>query len=133
MNPNKPMLFVLVLFFVTKNIQAQEPVTLSLQEAVQLALENSNRSKISQDKVTTAKNELKVTKNLMYPDAKISGQYQYLTNAKIDLQTSNGDEGNEGGDGDSVTEIPSVNQLFLGQANSTMPVFTGFKLKNAVA
>src|SRR5690606_29266390 len=88
---NKPLFLVLILFFGTKSIQAQESTTLTLQEAIQLALENGNKSKISQDKVTTAKNELKVTKNLRYPDAKISGQYQYLTNAKIDLQTSNGD------------------------------------------
>ena len=133
---NKPLFFVLILFFGTKSIQAQESTTLTLQEAIQLALENGNKSKISQDKVTTAKNELKVTKNLRYPDAKISGQYQYLTNAKIDLQTSNGDNNgsnaeDEGGNSDN--NIPTVNQLFLGQANITMPVFTGFKLKNAVA
>ena len=135
MNFYKPMLFVLVLFFVTKNTLAQEPVTLTLQDAVQLALENSDRSKISRDKVTIAGDELRVTKNLRYPDAKISGQYQYLTNAKVDLQTGSGDDngGDDGGDGDSGTGIPNVNQLFLGQASITMPVFTGFKLKNAVA
>src|SRR5690606_19674264 len=74
--------------------------------------------------------------NLRYPDAKISGQYQYLTNAKIDLQTSNGDNNGsnaEDNGGNSDNNIPTVNQLFLGQANITMPVFTGFKLKNAVA
>ena len=133
---NKPLFFVLILFFGTKSIQAQESTTLTLQEAIQLALENGNKSKISQDKVTTAKNELKVTKNLRYPDAKISGQYQYLTNAKIDLQTSNGDNNGsnaEDNGGNSDNNIPTVNQLFLGQANITMPVFTGFKLKNAVA
>src|SRR5690606_7072245 len=98
MNFYKPMLFVLVLFFVTKNTLAQEPVTLTLQDAVQLALENSDRSKISRDKVTIAGDELRVTKNLRYPDAKISGQYQYLTNAKVDLQTGSGDD-NGGDDG----------------------------------
>lgn len=114
-------------------VHAQEPTQLTLQKAVQLALENSNKSKISDDKVTTAENELKVTKNLRYPDAKISGQYQYLANAQIDLKTGNNNEENTGDNtGDSAPEIPNVNKIFLGQASVNMPVFAGFKLKNAV-
>ncbi len=124
----------LFLFVGFNNIHAQEPTSLTLEGAVQLALENSNKSKISDDKVTTAENELKVTKNLRYPDAVVSGQYQYLPHAQIDLQMNNDKGSNEGGDGgDSGTQIPNVNQIFLGQANITMPVFTGFKLKNTIA
>ncbi len=65
---------ITLFFFLEFNfIQAQHSTPLTLQEAVQLALENSNKSKISDDKVTTAENELKVTKNLRYPDAVVSG------------------------------------------------------------
>lgn len=137
MNLNYFLLFVLILFFGTKDIRAQETTQLTLQEAVKLALANGNKSKISQDKVNTAENELKVTKNLRYPDAVVSGQYQYLPNAQINILTENNNTDNGGGNGgdtsgDSETEIPNINQLFLGQANFTMPVFMGFKLKNAV-
>src|SRR5690606_30282260 len=66
-------------------------------------------------------------------DAVVSGQFQYLPHARINLQTSSDNGSNNGDQGDnSGTQIPNVNQLFLGKANINMPVFTGLKLKNAV-
>ena len=118
-------LSLLILLLGSGEIMAQEPTKMTLQEAVQVALKNSTQAKISEDKVTTAQHELQVTKNLRIPDAKISGQYQYLPNATVDLHQGNS-EGDPAG-------LPSVNQIFLGQATISQPIFTGFKFKNAVA
>jgi outer membrane protein TolC len=127
MKLNNLKLCLLIMVLGTGKIQAQEATSVTLREAVQLALENSNKSKISMDKVTTAKNELQVTKNLRYPDAKIAGQYQYLPSAKINLHQPPAAEG------ETPSTLPNVGQLFLGQFTVGMPVFTGFKLKNAIA
>ncbi len=127
------VIITIFLFLSSHFVQAQESTSLTIEQAVQMAMENSNKSKISSDKVATAKNELKVTKNLRYPDAVISGQYQYLPHAQVTLQTKGDNGGGNGDNGESGTQIPNVNQLFLGQASVNMPVFTGFKLKNTVA
>ncbi len=121
-----------LLFLCVSHISwAQEPDPLPLIEAVIQALENSDASKISEDKVRTAENELKVTQNLRYPDVSVSGQYQYLGNADANLKL---DVGNNGGQKDGApTENPKIHQLLLGQANVSLPIFSGFKLKNAVA
>lgn len=107
---------------------AQEGKSLSLEQAVNLALTNSDEAKISNSRVNTAESELQVTKNLQYPDLKISGQYQYLTGAEIDFPAATTSEGSAS----EPTPTPDVNQLLLAQANMSLPLFSGFKLKNAV-
>ncbi|WP_034890332.1 TolC family protein [Gillisia sp. Hel_I_29] len=107
---------------------AQEGKSLSLEQAVNLALTNSDEAKISNSRVNTAESELQVTKNLQYPDLKISGQYQYLTGAEIDFPAATPSEGSAS----EPTPTPDVNQLLLAQANMSLPLFSGFKLKNAV-
>jgi len=107
---------------------AQEGKSLSLEQAVNLALTNSDEAKISNSRVNTAESELQVTKNLQYPDLKISGQYQYLTGAEIDFPAATPSEGSTS----EPTPTPDVNQLLLAQANMSLPLFSGFKLKNAV-
>lgn len=111
--------------------QAQQTKNLSLEEAVEMALKNSDAAKISESKITTAENELSVTKNKQYPDFKVSGQYKYLTNADVTLKTSQ-TETNPDPDQAQTQSTPDVNQLLLGQADLSMPLFAGFKLKNAV-
>ena len=108
-------------------LKAQEQ-HITLQQAVELALKNSDNAKLADAKLYTAENKLAITKNLQYPDATLSGQYMYLTNANVDLKlnlNSNSDES-------SNNASPTINQLMLGQANISMPIFLGFKLKNTV-
>lgn len=110
---------------------AQEGKSLTLEQAVNLALTNSDEAKISASRVNTAKNELQVTKNNQYPDFKVSGQYQYLTGAKIDFPAATANTSED--PNAAPTPTPDVNQLLLGQANMSLPLFSGFKLKNAIA
>lgn len=113
-------------------MNAQEIRQLTLEDAVKLALSNSDAAKISDAKVTSAEGQLNTIKNLQYPDIDISGQYRYLTGAdvklKIPLNSSNSE--NEGSDKPAAT--PEVNSIMLGQANVSMPIFSGFKLKNTI-
>lgn len=125
-------LMLTVLFAIAvQGTKAQEK-PLSLEEAVNLALANSDEAKISEAKVNTASSQLQVTENNRYPDVKLSGQYNYLTNANVDLQISTGNN-NTSEDGDAESSAPpEINQLLLGQANVSMPIFSGFKLKNSI-
>ncbi|MGY5355794.1 TolC family protein [Wenyingzhuangia sp. IMCC45467] len=120
---------LLLSVFVTIGLQAQSKQSMSLKEAIHIALEQSDVSKIADAKVTTAENEMQVAKNLLYPDAKISGQYMYLNNPKINSQLG---EINESAEEEESGASSSINQIMFGQASVSMPLFTGFKLKNTV-
>ncbi|MGA9589180.1 MAG: TolC family protein, partial [Salegentibacter sp.] len=126
-------LMLTVLFaIVAQSTKAQEK-HLSLEEAVNMALASSDEAKISEAKVNSATQELQVTENNRYPDFKLSGQYSYLTNANVDLQLSTGNSDPTPEDGASQPAAqPQINQLLLGQANVSMPIFSGFKLKNSI-
>lgn len=121
-----------ILFFIGQFLsQAQEIKKLSLEEAIEMALKNTDAAKFAESKVTTAKNEVSVTKNNQYPDFKVSGQYMYLTNADVELQISPTASTTDP-DQTQTQSTPNINQLLLGQANLSMPLFAGFKLKNAI-
>ena len=123
------LLLVLLVFFGLSQTYAQQVTELTLKQAVDLALTNSDDSKIADAKVNTAMGELNVTKNNQYPDFDISGQYLYLTNADVNLQIST-TESDPDPDEASDAGTPNVDQLLLGQATVSMPLFSGFKLKN---
>ena len=115
---------VIIFFFGISSLSAQQKTNMSLRDAVSLSLEKSDEIGLANTKVNTKGYELQTVKNNQYPDFKIAAQYLRLTNAEI---TQKG-----GGNPSGGTEIPSVNQLLLGQANMNLPVFAGFKLKNNV-
>ncbi len=124
----KIKIYILLCFVSISSLNAQETKPLTIQEAVSIALKNSDASKIADTKISSAESELNISKNLQYPDVKLSGQYLYLTNADVNLKISPEESGSSTGNGST----PKVNQLLLGQANVTMPLFSGFKLKNTI-
>ncbi|MDV6168714.1 TolC family protein [Flavobacterium sp. DG1-102-2] len=118
-----------LLFFVL-TLQAQEKKQLSLDEAISLAVTKSTEANLADTKVATSKLDLDNTKNNQYPDFKVSGQYMRITNPtvklRIPLSTS------EPAEGETATASPKVNQIMFGQASFSMPLFSGFKLRNSV-
>lgn len=116
--------FVLFGIFIT---QSQERKKLSLKEAIEIVLNNSNEASLANIKVETAKLELETVKNNQYPSVKISGQYLRLTNANV-----NSNLGSNNSNPNATSSSPKVSQLLLGQANVAMPIFSGYKLKNSI-
>ncbi|WP_281232338.1 TolC family protein [Flavobacterium gelatinilyticum] len=112
-----------VFFIGISSIEAQEKTSLTLDEAVKLAWEKSNEVALANTKVNSKKYELQSVKNNQYPDLKISGQYQRLTKASIDMH--NGDEAASG-------SMPSPDQAMLGMANLSLPIFSGFKIQSSI-
>ncbi|MEH6406518.1 MAG: TolC family protein, partial [Leeuwenhoekiella sp.] len=123
------LFFSLLINLGLENINAQEVKGITLEQAVGLALTNSDAAKIADAKVTTAIGEVNVTKNNQYPDFDISGQYLYLTNADINIKYSTTQSDPDPEEADTGGS-PSVDGLLIGQASISMPVFSGFKLKN---
>ena len=133
MKINKP-LFLLFLIISVSSVYSQETgkkkindtKRFDLKEAIDLAINKSNEVVLATTKADTKNLELQAMKNNQYPDVKISGQYMRLTNASVNLKAnSNSTSGNSG-------SAPKVNQLLLGQANVSLPLFSGFKLQNSI-
>ncbi|QBZ98224.1 TolC family protein [Flavobacterium sangjuense] len=125
MKINKLVLIALLILVFTKN-QAQEKKLLTLKEAVEMAVSNSDAASLAKAKVQTAKLELDVTKNNRYPSVKASGQYLRLSSAHVDSNFQSNSTSSE------PAKPLKVDQLLLGQVNASMPVFNGFKLKNSI-
>lgn len=114
----------LSLFIGIANINAQEKKQLSLDEAVRLGIQNSKNLKIDAAKIEEATADLLEAKNKQLPDFKLSGQYMRLTNAKVDVKFLN-DSGSGGG-------VASPKSVFLGQANLSMPIYAGGRIKYGI-
>src|SRR3954466_1539816 len=120
MKIRKLLLFGISLIGITA-VTAQEKTSLTLDEAVKLAWTKSNEVTLANTQVNTKKYELQTVKNNQYPDFKVSGQYQRLTKASVEMANANPD-----------AAIPAPDQLMLGQATISLPVFSGFKIQNSI-
>lgn len=129
---NKFLLIGFAVFGISAQAQ-QQPTNLSLKEAVNIALTKSDEVNLANTKAETKNFESQAMKMNQYPDLKISGQYLWLTQADVTLRSSQ-DNNNENASGNENEEnSPSPKHLMLGQANVSMPLFSGFKLKNSIA
>ncbi len=109
-------------------LQAQDVRTLSLQQAIDLSLKNSNQLKASMARNEQAGAELREALNNRLPNASISGSYLRLANPTISLKTKAfGGSDSSGGKG-----APSVNQALYGIANISYPIFSGGKIKYGI-
>ncbi|AWH85427.1 TolC family protein [Flavobacterium album] len=123
-----------LLLFLGLAMQAQEKKALSLDEAISLATTKSTEAGLADTRVTTSKLDVDNVKNNVYPDFKVSGQYMRITNPTVKFKIPLGnDEPADPGDGSGgSTASPSVNQIMFAQASLSMPIFSGFKLRNSI-
>lgn len=122
----KTITFLAFLALGFNTIHAQEKKLLTLKEAIEMALTNSDAASLAKAKVSTSKLELEVTKNNRYPSVKASGQYLRLSSAKVDSNFQTNSNPSE------PAKPLKVDQLMLGQVNASMPIFNGFKLTNTI-
>lgn len=106
--------------------QAQEKKLMTLKEAVEIALTNSDAASLARAKVETSRLELGVTKNIQYPTVKATGQYMRLSSANVDSNFQSNSSSSE------PAKPLKVDQLMLGQVNASVPLFNGFKIKNSI-
>ncbi len=120
-----PFMLFGIFYIGISSVTAQEKTSLTLNEAINLAWTKSNEVTLANTKVKTKQYELQSKKNNQYPDLKLSGQYQRLTNAAVDFKINQNNSG-------SQEPQPIVNQLMIGQLNASVPVFSGFKIQNSI-
>ncbi|MCU7615741.1 TolC family protein [Chryseobacterium sp. PBS4-4] len=113
----------LSLFIGIANANAQEKKQLSLDEAVQLGIQNSKSLKIDAAKIEEATADLLAAKNRQLPDLSISGSYLYLPiKPTIDLKIP----------GVASAGGPSVHQVAYGSANLSVPIYSGGRIKYGI-
>ena len=115
---------IITLFVFIFSAESQEKKKMSLREAVEIAISKSNDAVLANSKIENTKLEVQIAKNNLYPNLRLSGQYLQLSSANL--------EGGLLGSGNPNIERPNVNSLLLGQANLTMPLFQGFRIKNNI-
>ncbi|MFV8342705.1 TolC family protein [Flavobacterium sp. XS2P39] len=112
-----------IFFIGISSLEAQEKTSFTLDEAIHLAWTKSNEVSLANSKVATKHYELRSIKNNQYPDLKVSGQYQRLAKASVNLKINKSNDSEP---------LPIVDQLILGQVNASVPVFSGFKIQNSI-
>lgn len=115
----------LSLFMGVAAINAQEKKQLTLDEAVQLGIQNSKNLKIDAAKIEEATADLLEAKNRQLPELKVSGSYMYLPiKPTIDLKISTGSGGGSAG--------PDVHQVAYGSVNLSVPIYSGGRIKYGI-
>ncbi len=111
-------------------LYAQNERHLSLDEAIQMSLQNSGRLKIANAKVDEAIAARHEAKNNQLPDLKASGAYMRLNVPDVNLKIKTGSS-SESGSG-SGASAPKVNQAAYGIVNASLPLFSGFRIKYGI-
>jgi len=115
----------LALFVGMANANAQEKKTLTLDEAVQLGIQNSKNLKIDAAKIEEATADLLEAKNRQLPELKVSGSYMYLPN-KPNMNIKLPGLSSEGG------SSPEIHQVLYGSANLSVPIYSGGRIKYGI-
>lgn len=127
---NKLLVGCCFLLIGSNAVFAQEQRTLTLQQAIDLSLENSKELKVSDTKVKQALASLQEAKDNRLPDIDVSGQYMRVNKPNVDFKLSGSDESTESSGG---SEAPNVSQAMFGMATASLPIFAGGKITNGIA
>lgn len=125
-----------VLLINTASLQAQNTRNISLDEAINLSLQNSNQLKLSQAKIHEATAAYKEAKEKRLPDASISGSYIRLNQPNVDLKVKLGQPSS--GSGTGTGEQPASNSSVAVEqaayviANVSVPLFSGFRIQYGI-
>jgi outer membrane protein len=98
---------------------------ISLNEAIELSIQNSKLLRASHARLKQAEANTTISKQNQLPDLKISGAYMRVTEPNIDMQYKGSSSG-------SPTAVPSVNQVAYGIANLSLPVYSGGKIQYGI-
>ena len=118
----KHKIFLLaILIFFSSFLYAQETRTLTLKEAIEMALKNSRQLKNNESKIREALDAVKEAEEKKLPDASVSGSYMYLpVKPTIDMKSGSGNGG------------PSVSQVVYGSTNVSLPLYNGGKIRYGI-
>ncbi|EHQ44478.1 TolC family protein [Myroides odoratus] len=120
--------YVLLASLFIAQVFAQTPTPITLEEAIALSLKNGKEIKKVKASTEASRLQIHSAQNMRYPELEVSGTYNRLFNGtdinlKVPLPASSEDK-----------QMPDVQpkHLMIGQAKANIPVFSGFKITNAV-
>ncbi|HXA02115.1 MAG TPA: TolC family protein, partial [Cytophagaceae bacterium] len=119
------VLFATMLLAASVNIVAQNTRNFSLDEAIQLSLQNGKQLKYNLAKIDEANALLKQAQNNRLPDVKASGSYMRLRSPDVNLKFGSPQAGN------SLSSI-KVSQVAYGIAIASLPLFSGFNIRYGI-
>ncbi|MBS1653479.1 MAG: TolC family protein [Bacteroidetes bacterium] len=108
-------------------VQAQERKPLTLNDAIDLSLQNSKQLKSSQAKIEEATAALRESIEKKLPNASVAGSYLRLNSANIDLKTKSNNSG-----GGTSSAPPKVTQAMYGLLNVSMPIYSGGRIRYGI-
>lgn len=117
--------------FTAQVVHAQNEKNLTLQEAVQLSLQNSKQLKASSARINEATAILKQANDRKLPDVSASASYLRLTNPTIKLKTGGGGGGSDTS-GSSGSGFGNVNSAMYGIVNASYTIYAGSRLKYGI-
>jgi len=126
---NKLQSLLIIFSFFSLQMTAQEKKTLSLNEAIDLGLQNSKLLKINQAKIEEATAATKEAVEKRLPDAKASASYLRVNAVNVDLKTKSN---SGGGSTTPAVEQPKVSQALYGLVNVSLPIYTGGKIRYGI-
>ncbi|WP_353161106.1 TolC family protein [Myroides odoratus] len=120
--------YVLLASLFIAQVFAQTPTPITLEEAIALSLKNGKEIKKVKASTEASRLQIHSAQNMRYPELEVSGTYNRLFNGtdinlKVPLPASSEDK-----------QMPEVQpkHLMIGQAKANIPLFSGFKITNAV-
>ncbi|HEY0272039.1 MAG TPA: TolC family protein [Chitinophaga sp.] len=114
--------------FSVQQVSAQTTRKLTLDEAIQLGLQNSKQLKLNQAQIDEATASLKEANDNRLPDLKVSGSYLRVNNPNITLRTGGSDSSGGGGGSSS----PKVSSAMYAMASLSLPLYTGGKIRYGI-
>lgn len=104
---------------------------LSLQEALDLSLQNNKQLRLSQLSMAEAQNQLREAQNRRLPDLSVSGAYLRMSHASVDLKVKV-PQSQSAPEGTSPATAPDISQATYGMANLSLPLFAGFRINYGI-
>jgi len=112
---------------------AQTTRNITLDEAIQLSMQNNKQLKLSKAKVDEAVANTRDAWNNHLPDVKATGSYIRLNNPSIDLKVKTGNSSGGGsGSGSGESSTPTVNSAAYALVNASIPLFSGLRIHYGV-
>ncbi|OJW85273.1 MAG: transporter [Bacteroidetes bacterium 46-16] len=127
MTIKKIVTFTLAVLVTGGPVLAQNTRSITLDEAIQLGLQNSKQLKLSDAKVKEATLSLHDAQGRMLPEVSVSGSYMRLAQPTIDLKLNSNSQSSGNEQSNPAANI-KVNQVAYGIANASLPVFSGLRV-----
>jgi outer membrane protein len=106
--------------------------SLTLQEALELAVANSKELKLSKANLERAQAKVSQAKDQAWPEVKASATYLRINTPTVSFSKSSSDNASGEPTGNNpLAALSSLHSIGLAQLTVSEPVFAGFKIKNS--